>query len=170
MLFAIYDLDNVKYKGFRVLTNMPPPGAFRGHGTVNIRFAFESLMDEMADELGLDPFEVRRANLLTAPGFTANDLMVNSYGLPECLDIVEEASGWKERKGRLGPNRGLGMACSHYISGASKPKHGREPPATNHLGSNGTPRSRLLIGAPSSAQGRDVLGMRPRGRGSNFAG
>ena len=63
MLYAIYDLHNVKYVGRRVLTNTPPCGAFRGHGTVDIRFAFESLLDEMAGELGLDPFAVRRANL-----------------------------------------------------------------------------------------------------------
>ena len=59
MLYAIYDLHNVKYVGRRVLTNTPPCGAFRGHGTVDIRFAFESLVDQMARELGLDP--VRRA-------------------------------------------------------------------------------------------------------------
>src|SRR6516162_7874415 len=64
MLYAIYDLDNVKYIGKRVLTNTPPCGAFRGHGTVDIRFAFESLIDQMAHELALDPFAVRRANLL----------------------------------------------------------------------------------------------------------
>ena len=103
MLYAIYDLQNVKYIGERVLTNTPPCGAFRGHGTVDVRFAFESLLDKMARELGLDPFAVRRANLhQQAPTFTDNDLMVNSYGLPECLDWVEQASGWKERKGKLG--------------------------------------------------------------------
>src|SRR6476660_5561975 len=101
MLYAIYDLHNVKYIGKRVLTNTPPCGAFRGHGTVDVRFAFESLLDEMAGELGLDPFAVRRANLRPPPPtFTDNDLMVNSYGLPECLDWVERESGWKERKGK----------------------------------------------------------------------
>ncbi len=95
MMFAIYDLHNVKYIGRRVLTNTPPCGAFRGHGTVAIRFAFEAMLDEMAGELGLDPFEVRRANFLKAPTFTVNDLMVNCYGLPECLDWVEKDSGWR---------------------------------------------------------------------------
>ena len=55
MLYAIYDLHNVKYIGKRVLTNTPPCGAFRGHGTVDVRFAFESLLDQMAGEMGLDP-------------------------------------------------------------------------------------------------------------------
>ena len=121
MLYAIYDLHNVKYVGKRVLTNTPPCGAFRGHGTVDIRFAFESLLDEMAQaSLASIRSRVRRANLLTAPTFTDNDLMVNSYGLPECLDWVEAASGWKARQGKLPRGKGLGMACSHYISGASQ--------------------------------------------------
>jgi CO/xanthine dehydrogenase Mo-binding subunit len=105
MLYAIYDLHNVKYIGKRVLTNTPPCGAFRGHGTVDVRFAFESLLDQMAHELGLDPIAVRRANYLSAPTFTDNDLMVNSYGLPECVDWVEKTSGWKERKGARMPRR-----------------------------------------------------------------
>lgn len=158
MLFAIYDLENVRYKGLRVLANMPPPGAFRGHGTVNVRFAFESLLDDMAGSLGLDPFAVRRANLLEAPCFTANDLMVNSYGLPACLDVVEKASGWKERRGRLGPNRGLGMACSHYISGASKPKHWTgEPHATIHLKLDWDGAVTLLTGAAEIGQGSSTV-------------
>ncbi|MFL6821412.1 MAG: molybdopterin cofactor-binding domain-containing protein, partial [Xanthobacteraceae bacterium] len=136
MLYAIYDVHNVKYIGKRVLTNTPPCGAFRGHGTVDIRFAFENLLDEMASELGLDPMAVRRANYLTAPTFTDNDLMVNSYGLPECVDWVEKASGWRQRKGKLPKGKGsirkgLGFACSHYISGASKPVNWTgEPHAT----------------------------------------
>ncbi len=59
MLYAIYDLHNVKYIGKRVLTNTPPCGAFRGHGTVDVRFAFESLLDEMAQRAR--PRSVRRA-------------------------------------------------------------------------------------------------------------
>src|SRR5271156_593561 len=101
MLYAIYDLHNVKYVGKRVLTNTPPCGAFRGHGTGDIRFAFESLLDQMAGARWLGSFAVRRANLLTAPTFTDNDLMVSSYGLPQCVDFVEQASGWKARKGKL---------------------------------------------------------------------
>jgi 4-hydroxybenzoyl-CoA reductase subunit alpha len=158
MLFALYDLDAVRYDGWRVLTNTPPNGAFRGHGTVNVRFAFENLVDAMTAELGLDPFAVRRANLLKAPTFTANDLMVNSYGVPECLDIVERASGWKERKGKLGPNRGLGMACSHYVSGASKPVHWTgEPHATVNLKLDFDGSITLLTGAAEIGQGSSTV-------------
>jgi 4-hydroxybenzoyl-CoA reductase subunit alpha len=91
----------------------------RGNGTVNVRFAFESQMDEIAVKLKLDPAEVRRINLLKPPTVTVNGLRVLSYGLPECIDKVVARSGWKERKGKLPKGRGLGVACSHYVSGAA---------------------------------------------------
>ena len=162
MLYAIYDLHNVKYVGRRVLTNTPPCGAFRGHGTVDIRFAFESLVDEMAVELGLDPFAVRRANLLSAPTFTDNDLMVNSYGLPQCLDWVEKESDWINRKGKMpkGKNlsKGLGMACSHYISGASKPVNWTgEPHATVKIKLDFDGSIVVLSGAADIGQGSTTI-------------
>jgi 4-hydroxybenzoyl-CoA reductase subunit alpha len=162
MLYAIYDLHNVKYAGRRVMTNTPPCGAFRGHGTVDIRFAFESLIDQMAGELGLDPFAVRRANYLSVPTFTDNDLMVNSYGLPECVDWVEVASEWKARKGKLpkrnGVTKGLGMACSHYISGASKPVNWTgEPHATVKIKLDFDGSVVVLSGAADIGQGSSTV-------------
>jgi 4-hydroxybenzoyl-CoA reductase subunit alpha len=158
MLYAIYDLHNVKYFGRRVLTNTPPCGAFRGHGTVDIRFAFESLVDQMAGELGLDPIAVRRANFLTAPTFTDNDLMVNSYGLPECVDWVERESSWHARKGTLAKGKGLGFACSHYISGASKPVNWTgEPHATVKLKLDFDGSIVLLTGAAEIGQGSSTV-------------
>ncbi len=119
LLGALYDIPNIRYDGYRVLTNKPACGAMRGHGTVNVRFAFESQMDEIAAKLNLDPAEVRRVNLLKPPTVTVNGLRVLSYGLPECIDQVVTRSGWKERKGKLPKGRGLGVACSHYVSGAA---------------------------------------------------
>jgi 4-hydroxybenzoyl-CoA reductase subunit alpha len=158
MLYAIYDLNNVKYIGKRVLTNTPPCGAFRGHGTVDVRFAFESLLDQMAGELGLDPMALRRANFLKAPTFTDNDLMVNSYGLPECIDWVEQRSGWKARKGKLGKGKGLGFACSHYISGASKPVNWTgEPHATVKIKLDFDGSIVVLTGAADIGQGSSTI-------------
>ena len=67
LLHALYRVGAVRYRGYRVYTNLPPCGAMRGHGAVNVRFAFESLLDEMAAQLELDPFALRRANLLAPP-------------------------------------------------------------------------------------------------------
>ena len=97
LLGALYDIANVRYDGYRVLTNKPACGAMRGHGTVNVRFAFESQLDEIAVALKLDPAEVRRRNLLKPPCVTVNGLRVLSYGLPECIEKVVGASRWSER-------------------------------------------------------------------------
>src|SRR6476661_4772644 len=119
LLGALYDIPNIQYDGYRVLTNKPACGAMRGHGTVNVRFAFESQLDELSTKLGMDPAEIRRRNLLKPPCITINGLRVQSYGLPECIDQVVTRSGWNERKGKLGRGKGLGIACSHYVSGAA---------------------------------------------------
>jgi 4-hydroxybenzoyl-CoA reductase subunit alpha len=119
LLGALYDIPNIQYDGYRVLTNKPACGAMRGHGTVNVRFAFESQLDELAAKLALDPAEIRRRNLLQPPCVTVNSLRVRSYGLPECIEKVVERSGWNQRKGKLPRGRGLGIACSHYVSGAA---------------------------------------------------
>ncbi len=161
MIYALYDLNNVKYSGKRVMTNTPPCGAFRGHGTVNVRFAFESLADELAAGLGLDPMTVRRQNFLEAPTFTDNDLMVNSYGLPECIDWVEQASGWKTRKSQTAGNgvkKGYGFACSHYISGASKSVNWTgEPHATINLKLDHDGSIVVLTGAAEIGQGSSTI-------------
>src|SRR5438105_1800184 len=60
LLGALYDIPNIQYDGYRVLTNKPVCGAMREHGTVNVRFAFESQLDELALKAGIDPAEVRR--------------------------------------------------------------------------------------------------------------
>ena len=119
LLGALYDIPHIQYDGYRVLTNKPACGAMRGHGTVNVRFAFESQLDELAAKIGMDPAEIRQRNLLKPPCITVNGLRVQSYGLPECIDKTVERSGWKKRKGKLPKGRGLGIACSHYVSGAA---------------------------------------------------
>jgi 4-hydroxybenzoyl-CoA reductase subunit alpha len=125
LLGALYDIPNIRYDGYRVLTNKPACGAMRGHGTVNVRFAFESQLDELAAKIGVDPVEIRRRNLLKPPCITVNGLRVQSYGLPECIDKVFTASKWHEKRVQYRVQntgvvrRGMGIACSHYVSGAA---------------------------------------------------
>ncbi len=162
LLHALYRLAAVKYLGHRVYTNTPPCGAMRGHGAVDARHAFESLLDSMAIELGLDPIAARRANLIVPPWRTLNDLQVNSYGIPACLEWVEQASGWKARRGKLprvkGLKRGLGVACSHYVSGSAKPVHwSGEPHAVIHLKLDFDGGVTILTGASDIGQGSSTL-------------
>jgi 4-hydroxybenzoyl-CoA reductase subunit alpha len=158
LLPSLYRLQALKYHGYRVYTNTPPCGPMRGHGGVDMRHAFDNLLDTMAEQLGLDPFAVRRVNLIKAPYRTINEVQINSYGLPECLDWVEQASGWRERKGKLPRGRGLGVACSHFISGAAKPVHWTgEPHAVVNLRLDFDGSITLLTGAADIGQGSSTL-------------
>ena len=158
LLNGLYNIPAVKYDGYRVYCNTPPCGAMRGHGTVNTRFAFESLMDSMAKELRLDPIAIRRRNLLVAPTDTINGLKIMSYGLSECLDKVEQASGWRQRIGKLPPGRGLGIACSHFVSGSAKPVHWTgEPHATIILKLDFDAGITILTGAADIGQGSSTI-------------
>jgi 4-hydroxybenzoyl-CoA reductase subunit alpha len=83
---------------------------------------------------------------------------VNSCGLEECLRRVEEASGWRERRGKLGPGRGLGLGCSHYPSGAAKPVHWTgEPHAVVNLKLDFDGEVVALTGASDIGQGSSTL-------------
>jgi 4-hydroxybenzoyl-CoA reductase subunit alpha len=158
LLQGIYDIPAIKFDGYRSYANLPPCGAMRGHGSVDVRHAFECVLDRMARELGLDPFTVRRANLLRAPTRTMNDLVVNSCGLSECLDLVEQASRWRARIGKLPSGKGLGMACSHYVSGAAKPIHWTgEPHAVVNLKVDFDGGITAFTGAAEIGQGSSTM-------------
>ncbi len=159
LLHGIYEIPAIKHDAWRVYTNLPPCGAQRGHGTVDARAAFEALMNEMADELGLDHIAVRERNLLpTVPYVTAYAQRVMSYGLPECLEKVKKASGWDERRGKMPKGRGLGIGCSHFVSGTTTPKHWTgEPHAVVNLRLDFDGGITVLTGAADIGQGSNTM-------------
>ncbi len=108
-----------RFHSTRYFTNKPPCGPKRGHGSVQPRFAFEVALDKLSELLALDPIELRRRNLVPPGSTTLNGMRVTSNGAAQCLDSVERASGWKERRGKLPYGRGLGFAASAYISGTN---------------------------------------------------
>ncbi len=116
-----YAVPSYRFEGARVFTNKPPCGPKRGHGTPQPRFAQEVQLDKIACDLGLDPADIRRKHLQPPNSLTANFLRVGSMGLGACIDKVVAASGWKRRRGKLPPGRGLGLACSSYLCGAGLP-------------------------------------------------
>ncbi len=128
LLTGPYDFPAYRFDSTRVFTNKPPCGPKRGHGSVQPRFAFESQLDEVAAELGLDPIEIRRRNFQGSDTRTVNGQRITSNGFLQCLDEVERASGWKERRGRPPRGRGLGVAGSMYISGTNYPIYPNEMP------------------------------------------
>lgn len=116
-----YHVPRYRFEGARFFTNKPPCGPKRGHGTPQPRYALEIHLDKIADELGIDPVDLRRRHLVPANSLTANYLRVGTMGLGPCIDRVAEGSGWKRKFRRLPYGRGVGFACGAYICGAGLP-------------------------------------------------
>jgi putative selenate reductase molybdopterin-binding subunit len=94
---AAYRCANKKAHGYAVYTNMVPAGGFRGYGASQSTFAIECAIDEMAHLLGIDPFDIRRKNMVRPDDWIESvwqdpsDVDFGSYGLDQCLDFVEQA-------------------------------------------------------------------------------
>ncbi len=85
-----YDVPHVRADCYAVYTNNPPAGAFRGFGVTQSNFAVESMMDMLAERLGIDPVELRRKNALRVGSATSTgQVLRDSVGLLECIDRVE---------------------------------------------------------------------------------
>ncbi|AGZ42827.1 molybdopterin-dependent oxidoreductase [Actinoplanes friuliensis] len=120
---AVYRCANKKVDAFAVYTNTVPSGAFRGYGLGQVSFAVESVLDELARRLDLDPVLLRERNIvrpgepLAAPGDHADDLMIASYGLDQCLDAVRAASHDPAPPAPEGWLTGEGMALAMIAAG-----------------------------------------------------
>jgi 4-hydroxybenzoyl-CoA reductase alpha subunit len=158
LLAAPYEIPAYRFDSTRVFTNKPACGPKRGHGSVQPRFAFEVTLDKLAQRLDIDPIELRRRNFMGSFRRTVNELRVTSNGFMECLDAVERASGWKERRGKLGYGRGLGVAGSCYISGTNYPIYpNRMPQSAVQLQVDRSGRVAVFSGASDIGQGSTSL-------------
>jgi len=159
MLPTLYKMPNYKYDGFRVNTNLPPSGAFRGHGCPHPRFAFESLLSMIADDIGMDHIDIRLKNAMEPETHTINDLDIHSCEFTSCLETVKRKSGWAEKKGKLPPGRGIGIGCGGFVSGAGYPIYRSQFPHSNAIvkvledGSKAV----LLTGEADIGQGSDTV-------------
>ena len=122
-----YDVPRYKFQGLRAFTNKPPCGPKRGHGTPQPRYALEVHLDKIAEQLRLDPVDIRRNHLVAPNSVTANYLRIGSMGLGACIDKVVAGSDWENRftwdpiNRKLPYGKGIGIACSSYICGAGLP-------------------------------------------------
>ena len=128
LLTVTYRIPAYKFDGVRVYTNKPPCGPKRGHGTTQPRYGFECQLDKIAEDLNLDPLEYRKRILQPANSRTVNDLRITSMGLGECLDALQRATRYSDRRRQLGRGKGIGLAGSAYISGAGLPIYWNEMP------------------------------------------
>jgi putative selenate reductase molybdopterin-binding subunit len=95
---SVYNCANKKVDAVAAYTNTVPSGAFRGYGLPQTIFAVEAAIDELAKGLGINPYEFRRRNIikkgdpmLAPPDTGHSDVLYGSYGLDQCLDLVERA-------------------------------------------------------------------------------
>lgn len=118
MIPTLYHIPNYRYEGFRMMTNKPACGAMRGHGTPQPRFAFECLLNMMAEDLGIDPVEIRLRNAMDPNTRTCNDLDIRSCEFKATLREVAKKSDWNKKYGKLPPGKGIGIGCGGFVSGA----------------------------------------------------
>jgi putative selenate reductase molybdopterin-binding subunit len=112
---GVYNCPNKKVDAVVAYTNTVPAGAFRGYGLPQTLFAVEAAIDELAKQLGINSFEMRRRNIikpgdpiLSPPPSPHTDVHYGSYGLDQCLDLVERAMRTEA------PKRDL---CSDWLIG-----------------------------------------------------
>ncbi len=166
-----YHIPAYRFRGARVFTNKPPCGPKRGHGTPQSRFGQEIQLDKIAERLAIDPAELRLRIAEQPDTLTANYLRVGTIGLSECIRRVVAASDWKERFRKLASGRGIGLACSSYLSGAGLPIYWNDMPHTGvQLKLDRSGGVTVFCGATEIGQGSDdvlvacvaeVLGIEP---------
>jgi len=159
MLPTLYHLPNFKFDGFRMYTNLPACGAFRGHGVPQPRWAFESLLDDIARDLDLDPFEIRLVNAMEPNTRTESGLDITSCEFKATLTQARAASKWEEKRGNLPFGKGIGVGCGGFVSGAGYPIYRSDFPHSNamiRVQEDGRAVS-LAIAAADIGQGSDTV-------------
>lgn len=113
----LYRFPNYRYRGYHVYTNKPPAGAMRGFGAPQALFAGESQMNMAAEELGLDPIELRIKNAMVSGDEIPGVATISSCGFIESLEKVAAMTDWKEKRRSLPQGKGIGVGCYSFISG-----------------------------------------------------
>lgn len=113
-----YRIPNFKYEGYMIYTNKSVSGPMRGHGANQPRFAVESQLDMIAEDLGMDAAELRLRNATQAADKSISGLVFNSCELPRAIKESTYYAGWKEKRGRKDNHRGIGLGCSGFVCGA----------------------------------------------------
>jgi len=158
-----YKLPNFKFDAYRVFTNNPVGGAMRGHGITHTRFAAEIQMEMIAEELGIDPVEMRMRNAIDNPKpgtiyETINKVTLKTCGIKEAIQRVAEDPIWRDRdkmprkEGSI--SWGVGLSGTSYLGGARQLGH-QSCAAIVRICEDGTVN--LITGATDAGQGSDTV-------------
>lgn len=112
---GLYKCPNIRIEGRTVYTNKLSMGEFRGYGGPQMLMACETQMDMIAEKIGVDPVDLRLKNVVDK-GVNVLGWDIKSCGIRECIQKVAEYSNWYQKRKEKKPNRGLGLACTIFIS------------------------------------------------------
>lgn len=113
---SVYHFNNVRAEGNLCYTNISPTTCMRGFGNAEMLYAIESVIDEIAEGLSMDPAEIRMQNIVHENETTIHGYKLASCKLDKCIEKVKEISGWN-RRDKLPPNKGMGIALANHVSG-----------------------------------------------------
>jgi CO/xanthine dehydrogenase Mo-binding subunit len=114
---SLYRFQNLRTEGLTVYTNTVPTSCFRGFGNAQMTFALESSLDMIAEDIGMDPGELRVKNGLKKGEISIHGWEIGSSGLAECVLRATEACNWKEKRAQKRFAHGIGLACCNHVSG-----------------------------------------------------
>ncbi len=163
---SLYRCPNIKLEGNGVYTNLPIAGAYRGYGSPQGFWALESLLDEVANELNIDPIELRKKNRvqvgdelditrILGEGGEGYPMIIRSMGLDECLETGKKLIEWdkiKSQKQKGIVRRGVGLAVCGQGSGIPGIDMG-----SAFIKMNEDASFNLLIGATDLGTGSDTV-------------
>ena len=118
VILAPYRLENLQIDGYDVIVNRPKTGAYRAPGGTNAAFASESVIDEVAEKLGIDPLEFRRRNGVVEGDRRADGPVLPRVGFVETLEAAMNSAHYKSPL--TGKNRGRGVASGFWFNGSGK--------------------------------------------------
>ncbi|RLA85271.1 MAG: aldehyde oxidase, partial [Deltaproteobacteria bacterium] len=148
-----YRLPNVRYDGYRVFTNKGIRGMYGCHGRAFL-VGNEMQLDMIAEELGIDPMEIRLKNGLKAGEETATRSKIKSCGLQEAIRTAAEKASWKEKRQKLPKGKGIGMGCVAIMCGFPM---GFRSGSSCYVKFNDDGQATIVTGIVDNGQGNESL-------------
>jgi CO/xanthine dehydrogenase Mo-binding subunit len=114
---SLYRFKHVRSKGYTIYTNTVPTACFRGFGNSQMTFVLESALDMIADQLSMDPAELRIKNGIGPNETSVHGWKINSSGLQDCVVKATEKAGWTTKYQQKKLFKGIGLSCCNHVSG-----------------------------------------------------
>ncbi len=156
-----YRIPNIRYEALRIYTNNTPCGAMRGFGAPQTYFAVETHLNMIAEEMGIDPVELRLKNGLTIGETAANGMKIGSSAFAESIRATADATAWYEKRKESGKGWGVGMGCNAFECGPRLRRLPRHSDAhafsATILRAHGDGNVSLITGSADIGQGSDSI-------------